>query len=97
MTDDGPVHRREDLIEAGGDRYYYVTGDGRLCCPWCGEVYGRYGDRDARGDYLDENGEPCDEPNQARGEYDLVYHRHCYHEMVGEQRAVENHELGEFA
>lgn len=94
---DGPVRRREDLIGPGGDRYYYVTGDGRLCCPWCGEILGRWGERDAKGDYLTESGEARDYPTRAMGDYELTYHRQCYREKVGEARAEDNRELGEFA
>lgn len=94
---DEAVPRKEDLIEAGGDRFYYVTREGRLCCPWCGEFHGYYGDPEASGDYIDENGKECDYPNQAMGRYDKVYHRQCYREKVGEERAEVNHEVGEFA
>lgn len=95
--EDEAIHRREDLIGPGGDHYYYVTREGRLCCPWCSEFFGYYGDSEAHGDYIDENGEACDYPNQAMGRYDKVYHRRCFHEKEGERRAEKNRELGEFA
>lgn len=95
-SEDEAVHRREDLIGPGEDRYYYVSRQGRLCCPWCGGFFGYFSDQ-ADGDYLDENGEACDYPNQALGKYEKVYHRSCYREKIGEERAEENRELGEFA
>lgn len=94
---DEAVPRKEDLIEAGGDRFYYVSRCGRLCCPWCGEFYGYYGDAEAQGRYRTESGEAVEYPNQAMGHYEKVYHRSCYQAMVGEERAEDNRELGEFA
>jgi hypothetical protein len=91
MTGRSPRQRvGEAEREPGENKYEYVTPNGHLWCPWCGEPLCYANGSRKQGPYTTEGGETVASPVEPSDTDGYSYHPDCYAAKQTEIREAEN-------